>query len=343
MSVGSGGLHERHRSLDLLRACAISMVITAHSVLAYGAPKSLAPLQLGGIGVDLFFVLSGWLLGNQLIKEFSSTGSINLLRFWARRWMRTLPAYYTILILTCIQQAISHPETPLRVEYLVFLQNYTGLPYFFVSWSLCVEEHFYLLIAPGMLLLARLGSLRWVAIVMLLGAPMLFRQLGWYGSIEETHVRWDGCMLGVALAVCRTVTPRVWKLLSVAAPTLGAMGVVLLIGNLLGRWWPGLGIRDYETAVYALIFAALVLLATCDSPWRERMYLPGSRYIALRAYSLYLVHPDVLFALKRIPLDIPFPLFYLGGWIGSCVVAEGLYRLVEKPFMDARSRLSISR
>jgi peptidoglycan/LPS O-acetylase OafA/YrhL len=116
MSVQVSGEHERYRSLDLLRASAIAMVITAHSVLAYGAPKSLAPLQLGGIGVDLFFVLSGWLLGNQLIREFSRTGSINLTRFWIRRWMRTLPAYYAVLLVTSIQLAITRPEVPLRPE-----------------------------------------------------------------------------------------------------------------------------------------------------------------------------------------------------------------------------------
>jgi peptidoglycan/LPS O-acetylase OafA/YrhL len=343
MSVQVSGEHERYRSLDLLRASAIAMVITAHSVLAYGAPKSLAPLQLGGIGVDLFFVLSGWLLGNQLIREFSRTGSINLTRFWIRRWMRTLPAYYAVLLVTSIQLAITRPEVPLRPEYLVFLQNYTGLPYFFISWSLCVEEHFYLLVGPVILLLARMGSRRWLAIAMLLSAPLLFRQLGWYGVIEETHVRWDGCMLGVALAVCRTVLPSLWKRLSAAAPVLAAVGVLLIACNLAGRWWPALGIRDYELLVYALIFAALVLLATSDSRWRERMYVPGGHYVAVRAYSLYLVHPDVLWAIKRIPLEIPFPLFYLAAWIGSCIVAEGLYRLVEKPFMDARNRIAIAR
>lgn len=335
---------QRYRSLDLLRALAIVLVITAHSVLAYGAPASLAPLQLGGTGVDLFFVLSGWLLGTQLIRELSQTGSIDLPRFWLRRWMRTLPAYYAVLLFTMLQQVLMHPENRVRYDYLVFLQNYaTQMPYFAVSWSLCVEEHFYLLVGPVLLLLARLGSYRWIPVTLLLAAPLAFRLLGWFGSSEQTHVHCDGCMLGVALAVCRERAPRWWALLTRAAPVLAGIGLGLYALNFVARWWPALGIHDYDKAVYALIFGSCVVLVSRNVWWQENMYVPGARYVALRAYSLYLLHPEVLALLKRFASGLPFVLFYLAVWIGSCVLAEALYRIVEKPIMDARDRFAAAR
>jgi peptidoglycan/LPS O-acetylase OafA/YrhL len=337
-------MHDRYRSLDTLRASAIGLVITAHSVLAYGAPTSLAPLQLGGIGVDLFFVLSGWLLGGQLIRELENTGTIQLRRFWIRRWMRTLPAYYAVLLLTMAEQALSHPDKSLRLDYLVFLQNYTThLPYFFVSWSLCVEEHFYLFIAPALLLLGRLGGFRWIVMCALLILPLLFRTLGWFTSPDETHVRWDGCMLGVALAACQVTAPKVWTALSRSAPLIAGGAVVLLLINLIARWWPQLGWHDYDKLVYALIFGSFVVLASRNAWWQEHLYLPGAHYVAVRSYSLYLIHPEILALMKRFGGGLPFPVFCLLTWAGSCLLAECLYQIIERPFMAARERLAVAR
>jgi peptidoglycan/LPS O-acetylase OafA/YrhL len=332
----------RHRSLDLLRAAAIALVITAHTVLAYGSPPSLTPLRLGGTGVDLFFVLSGWLLGTQLIKELSRTESIDVKRFWLRRWMRTLPAYYAVLAFTFLQQFIRFPEKKLQLGYLVFLQNYGDLPYFTVSWSLCVEEYFYLCVAPAMLLLARLRSrIRWVPIALLFFAPLTFRMLGWFHSYEETHVRWDGCMLGVLLAACRVRAPRTWAWLTRAAPVLAGVGLTIYLANYAGRWlW---GQQDYDKLVYALIFGSFVVLVSRDCWWQEKIYIPGASYIAVRAYSLYLMHPEVLALLKRYAAGLPFPVFYLAAWVGSCAVAEVLYRVLEKPIMDMRDRFAAAR
>jgi peptidoglycan/LPS O-acetylase OafA/YrhL len=94
----------RYRSMDFFRSIAILMVILSHSILSYGAPQYLSPLQLGGTGVDLFFVLSGWLLGGQLFKEINIDGNVSIRKFWIRRWMRTLPAYYAVLMLSVTQR-----------------------------------------------------------------------------------------------------------------------------------------------------------------------------------------------------------------------------------------------
>jgi len=108
---------ERIRSMDVLRALAIILVLVAHLVLGYGAPQSFAFLQFGGLGVDLFFVLSGWLLGGQLFKQ-AKQKNINVLEFWRRRWYRTLPAYYFVLMLTIFQQYVTKSDFKSPIEYL---------------------------------------------------------------------------------------------------------------------------------------------------------------------------------------------------------------------------------
>jgi peptidoglycan/LPS O-acetylase OafA/YrhL len=72
-------------------------------VLSYGSPSYLAPLQFGGTGVDLFFLLSGWLIGSQLFTEKQKSSTIDVKRFWIRRWMRTMPAYFVVLLATLAQ------------------------------------------------------------------------------------------------------------------------------------------------------------------------------------------------------------------------------------------------
>ena len=140
---------QRNFSLDCFRALAIILVFTGHSILSFGSPELLAPLQFGGTGVDLFFVLSGWLIGNQLLIEKKRFGDIQITRFWIRRWMRTMPAYYAVLSVTILQLYLTKDNFTFPWPHIFFLQNYFGdLNVFFVSWSLSVEEQFYLFIAP---------------------------------------------------------------------------------------------------------------------------------------------------------------------------------------------------
>ena len=85
-------MSNRNHSLDILRSLASVLVVNCHLASTLGGDGTLSALQLGGRGVDLFFVLSGWLLGHQLLAELRKTGKVEVGRFWRRRWLRTLPA-----------------------------------------------------------------------------------------------------------------------------------------------------------------------------------------------------------------------------------------------------------
>lgn len=338
-------MDKRYRSMDLLRAIAILLVVLAHTILSYGAPNHLAPLQLGGTGVDLFFVLSGWLLGGQLFKESEKQGRINIKRFWIRRWMRTLPAYYSVLILQVIQRYITKENVEFPWEFFVFVQNYNHpFGFFSISWSLCVEEQFYLLIAPLLGLLTSINKkTTTITLLVMLVLPFIFRQMGWYSSIEETHVRIDCCVAGVFIAHIYHQYRSTWLQLTKYAPRIALISVLFYLLFYIARYNPQLGINDPDVLLLAIIFGSWVMLANANDYWSNSLYLPGANYIATRSYALYLLHPESLAILKRYFIYLPFPVYLAFALIGSLMLSEVIYRLIEKPIMDARETFAFSK
>jgi peptidoglycan/LPS O-acetylase OafA/YrhL len=124
-------------------------------------------VSIGKYGVDLFFVLSGWLIGNLYWREHARFGEVQLLRFWSRRWLRTIPPYLAALALSWLAVKLERRE-PFDWGYLLFIQNYyQRIPFFLVSWSLCIEEHFYLFVPLLLLVTNRFR----------LAAPLVFGAL----------------------------------------------------------------------------------------------------------------------------------------------------------------------
>jgi len=331
--------------MDVLRAAAILLVIVGHSVLSYGSPSNLAPLQFGGTGVDLFFVLSGWLLGGQLFKELQRTKTINIKNFWARRWMRTLPAYYAVLFVSIAQRYLTKDNVSFPWEYLVFIQNYHNpLEFFSISWSLSVEEQFYLAIAPLLCLLASFKAVnRTIILVVLLLLPETFRILGWYEHTSETHVRWDGCIMGVLLANIRYSYEKIWKWLLKYAHYCAFITFFIYLLSFYNRWHPELGLPDPNKLILAFMFGAWVIFANSEHRCIKNLYIPGANYIATRSYAMYLLHPEALALVKRFILDLPFIVYFSSALIITLILSEILYKLIEKPFMDLREKLKISK
>jgi peptidoglycan/LPS O-acetylase OafA/YrhL len=332
-------------SMDLLRACAILLVLVGHAVLSYGAPKHLAPLQFGGTGVDLFFVLSGWLLGCQLFKELKKNNKINIKKFWTRRWMRTIPAYYAVLCFSVAQQYFSRPSFDFPWEYFIFIQNYYyPLEFFSISWSLSVEEQFYLAIAPLVAFSAKLKApKRTLILITVLVLPLIFRQLGWSNNYQETHVRWDGCVMGVLLAHLYYSYPLFWQRLIRIAPTLAIIALLMYIYNFYAHWNHDLPFRNPDKLLLAFMFGSWVLLANSGKEWATNLYLPGAQYIATRSYAMYLLHPEALALLNRLSIKVPFVVYLAATLVITLLLSELLYRIIEKPSMDIREKFSVSK
>lgn len=335
--------HNRIRSMDTFRSVAILMVLLAHSILGFGSPSLLAPLQLGGMGVDLFFVLSGWLLGSQLFKEMER-GGISVKRFWIRRWMRTMPAYYVVLLYTISQQVLTkeNPSTPWT--YFLFIQNYDyPLEIFSVSWSLAVEEQFYLFIAPFLALTIYLTpSFRLVLLILLLLLPSIFRFYELYGTTMETHVRLDGCIMGVLLACLKYQHRIIWNVLLKYSLAMASLSTIFFMLFFYQRWFPLSWLEDPGYLTRAMMFGAWVVFANSSDRVRWGFNFPGANYIATRSYAIYLLHPDAIAIANRLPIELSFIIYLSIVFLLSVTASEVLYRLIELPFMNMRSQVRLA-
>ncbi len=333
----------RNAWLDSLRALAIFAVLNCHAASNYCTLSGqsqrgiYAAFGLGGHGVDLFFVLSGWLLGNVLFRELETTQTIDVRRFWMRRWLRTLPAYFAILALTLLQRTFQGRIEASDAWFFIFGQTYafTELPFFGISWSLCVEEHFYLLVAPLLLLGYRRKMFNTCILLGIVLIPSLLRAYGLCANVNQTHARIDQCAVGVLLAHVAVAYPMVWEWLKSRLHWLVPSVALVLLSLFLSRWLNA-GF-ELPLLVYALMSGVLVVLSQASRYWSEHACHPIVRFVATRSYSLYLVHIEAMAALKYFHVS-NFLLYLIATWTLSLAMAELLYRCVELPGMRLRDR-----
>ncbi|HEY0318718.1 MAG TPA: acyltransferase family protein [Solirubrobacterales bacterium] len=342
--------------IDALRALAVLAVFFYHSGVGW--------MPGGFLGVDLFFVISGYLITSLLLREFRSGGAVHLGRFWLRRAKRLLPAVGVMIALTMVVAAIVEPDRidALRGDALASLAYFANWHFIFSDqsyfeqfqrpslfthlWSLSVEEQFYLfwplVFAAGMKLFGRrrllfgvlAGALGSVVLAWILFDPGSDASRIYYGT--DTHA--VGLLAGVALAlVWSPIELRRRRSGPLVGPILDAVGVLALAYVVLSF----LRVHDYDLALYHggylwLAIVVALLLAAMAHPAARLGTLVGSPpvlWLGLRSYSFYLWHWPVL-ALTRPGLDvelsrgilIPLQLAFV------LLLADLSYRFVELPF-----------
>jgi peptidoglycan/LPS O-acetylase OafA/YrhL len=350
--------------LDILRGIAVLMVVLAHLELPGSDPPLLITQTLdlfasagGRAGVDLFFVLSGFLVSGLLFKEFDASGQVSAGRFLIRRGFKIYPAFWAVLsFIVAVRLWKGHgvPLDRLAGE-LLFLQNYLGRlsdPH----WTLAVEEHFYLLLAglfvwhshskrPG----ATAGDWVPVTFVMMALACLLWRftaYVTWPNCPElvlmKSHARMDGLFVGVLLAWgCRKLQWHSWVQARLPLPV--CLGIAFLCLLLLDRGLNGRqGWAEYAGMNVTASAAALLLLAgigqrrALNQPWWRAL---GS--VGKHSYSIYLWHtPWLRFLQPYISKYLPWSDLW---WV-SCILGIGgsialgrlMAEIVEKPCLRLR-------
>jgi peptidoglycan/LPS O-acetylase OafA/YrhL len=357
--------------LDLMRAIAIVMVMCSHTLWIVPEMRGITRMifsAFGILGVDIFFVLSGFLIGRILYKMYVSKDFAfkDMTYFWVRRWFRTLPNYYLALIVNILVAVYIGNQLPEHLwKYGFFLHNFsTQLPWFFPeSWSLSVEEFAYIL---GPLLLYLVLFFRKKT-----PRPRLFLQVTvfilllfiltklWYNH-EETirHMRYwtltvksiviyriDAIYYGVLAAYISIVKPKLWINMRYVACAFGVLTLIAFNFLVPIKGW---FITEYPAFWNVWYFIIKSLAIACTLPLLSQIKsAPNSiriplTYISILSYAIYVFHYSIIMQLMKyfIPSEpmegldlIVYLLVYV---LITFVVSYGVYRLYEKPMTDLR-------
>lgn len=340
--------------LDGLRALSIIAVVWQHTHPGYsGWPIS----HNGFLGVDMFFVLSGFLITSLLLTEQRLTGTISLAQFYLRRSLRIFPLYYAVLALMAGYFAFAKPSAQGQAFlselpwHLAYASNWVSLKSMMaITWSLSTEEQFYL-VWPPVLALLGVGSLWWLGAFLVFNQAINFGALDTvlaalrlpYDSLPILQITFTPILLGVLLAFALrmpAVKSRLQRLPVGALPL--ACAVALAVANLPGdiRGWPRLSFHVAAMVVIALVVAQPQHRIVRLLEWRPLAY------IGVVSYGVYLLHKFTLHVTQRgldaLAISAPEARFVLV-LIAAVALAALSHRFIEAPMLRLKSRFSARR
>lgn len=355
----------RNFGLDVIRASAILLVVLSHCTYILPEPNTVfvnGIRLLGATGVDIFFVLSGYLIGGILIKKLNSNERSfkQLFHFWKRRWFRTLPNYVIVLLLNIILLKLLDKAIVKDIWlFIPFIQNFTTPhPDFFTeAWSLSIEEYAYLIlplvIYLTLYIFKTMSALKVFIITTVLSISILFLfKIQFYNSVEvESYRSWssqfrkvviyrlDAIYYGFILVYLMTK----YRFFMRQKNVLGIIGCSIFIISHLFILLLGITPENFELFFSVFYLPLISLSIALVFPWfiglkTNNYTLRLFTYISTRSYSIYLVNYSlVLLTLQHFFSESVFTLItYL---IITIIVSELLYQFIEQPFLKLRERL----
>jgi peptidoglycan/LPS O-acetylase OafA/YrhL len=351
-------VRNRTIELDFLRGIAIIAVMGYHFHTVATGFRVIPIIQypfthFGREGVNLFFTLSGFLVGGLLLRQYASTGVIDARRFIVRRIFKIWPAYYVLIAFHMV--AGRHPLSTFAVQNLTHLQNYLGTS-ISQTWSLAVEEHFYLLLPALLLLFARwklranaiLAMLGLICLAVLIGRSIVVANGGLDAAFFQTQYRIDSLLAGVMLAAVYWMKPDLYRRLA------QKKGMLLAIVGFLVAWLAFATRHDAldESIGYTIQsagYVALIVLMLEHTGAMARMWLfRAIAWVGVYSYGIYLWHSiafapaDILIS-KTSALGLPALVIWalaLAFQIAIAISAGYITtRLVEFPFLLLRNAL----
>ncbi len=337
-------------SLDGVRAISFLIVFAAHSGLDWIVP--------GRLGVNIFFLLSGYLITTLMIRERAKTGWISLKLFYARRALRIFPPMYSIAGATLLYLWLSHQMAGITAgglcSQLFYYQNYWyhgGLiPGLGPLWSLAVEEHFYLFFPPLMLLFLdrwRMNysqiakALVWICVAILIWRCVVVAYMpdGLRWARDQSDTRADSILFGCVLA-CLEKTGACERILSqrrleryVVPASLLLLLVTVAIRNVVFR-------ETLRYTLQALAIAPMLyyVVYVPQTVVGRILNTPILGRLGILSYSLYLLHATVLLEMNR--LLHSKVLAAIVAFVVAVMLAEAIHILVERPTERLRKRFA---
>jgi len=361
--------------LDGIRGLAILLVVLWHCAVRTNFPPArlgvLQPLVLAGwSGVDLFFALSGFLITKLILDEERATGALDVRRFYLRRALRILPAFYLVLALNLLVLPLlpafasvraAQGRRPLEVaSLLTYWSNYYYAltrtdppPALGVYWSLCVEEHFYLL-WPAFLRGVRSPAARGAgALALCLLLPALRWRAGALGEPAAvvhvlSHLRVDSILWGGLGALVFEAAQR--------RPRARCAVLGLAAAAVMAAFWRGALSVDPTPAGHALGLSALALMASAlavevaaapAAPLTRALELAPLRGLGRVSYGMYLLHFQVIdlaapAVIRLLRYATPSTYFVLAALslAGTWLAAAALFHLFERRFLALKGRFT---
>ncbi len=360
---------QKFYGLDHLRAFAIIFVFLFHYfILSGGEPEWLPDFAaFGWTGVDLFFVLSGFLIASQLFSQLKLGGSFSLKQFFIKRTFRILPTFLFTLGLYFFFSSFPEKQSlPPLWKFLTFTQNISlnlqDFGAFSHAWSLCVEEHFYLLFPVILFLLEKTKFLKnsyWLLILLfLLGfiiriysfynlyLPKSEEENGWmywYRYIYyPTYNRLDGLLVGVSIAAIYQFLPHIWNKIAKYGNQFIILGLFILTGAyFLCENQQSFNASIFGFSLIAIGYGCMVVGAISSTTFLYKWNSKITTFIAKLSYAIYLTHKGVIhmthLVLQEVKLDANVLLLIC---IVTCVGFAYLINLIiERPFMKLRNRI----
>lgn len=366
--VDGAEVHDRMFGLDLCRTLAVATVVFGHLFL-YSLPHDyvVAVGFTAIFGVDLFFCLSGFLIGRILLQEsskWSTEKDRGVLRFWYRRWMRTVPLYLFFFLVELQTYWGGASSIGGQSLYLLFAQNlaWPMTNFYRLTWSLAVEEWFYFLFPLVILFGMGLGKSPRVAVfititIFLIVPPMLryimFDAQGIFNNLDPNirHIvifRLDSIGFGVLIAyIDRWHKPLFQKIVDI-----WWIFAILAFGCMMFIKWEYFGMSASKNMVMiyftfsSIVFAGLIPFFSRLSPTRFKIFNRFVKYTSLISYSLYLGHilsfTLGVYMLKQFNI---FESIYPNPWIVyplflalAYLLGSFTYFLIEKPLLMLRDR-----
>lgn len=339
-------------SLDGIRAIAVGLVVIAHSGLENRVP--------GGLGVTIFFVLSGYLITTLMRIEHGRLGSIDYRNFYLRRLLRLMPPLLIVVAVTAVLARLGVIDEAYTIggllstlfyfgNYYVITYDYVGIPHGMgVVWSLAVEEHFYILypFLAAFLLRRTRASLAALTLTLLCVVVLAWRYwLASHGVADEyinmaTDTRIDAILIGCIVALWKNpwldrkqVQPRSQDWLLMAA-CLAGLAASLLYRDEFFR-------QTLRYTVQGVAIAGLLYLSVLHSqraPFRWLNFRPLV-YLGGVSYTVYLSHHVTMFALAKHWPQLNVIALFLATLVITLGVAELMRRWVEQPTARLRKRL----
>lgn len=358
--------------LDHLRAFAIFYVFLFHYSIMFPSPDWLYSISnFGWTGVDLFFVLSGYLISSQLFAKIDRRQPISFREFFLKRFFRIIPAYLTVLALYFLFPSFRERESPAPLwKYLTFTQN-LGLKLrtqgtFSHAWSLCVEEHFYLFLP---LILIALVYFKWVKqgaklLLFFFVAGFCIRLFVWYTYLEPvvgqdgfwarwftsiyypTYNRLDGLLAGMSIAAIFQFRPQLKQRLQQYSNYLLLAGIAIVVGAYFlcrNENQVSFGASIFGFPLISLGYGLIVIAAISPKVFLYRVPSKLTFHIASLSYALYLTHKIVVHVsqeqLAKLGMAKESVWMFVLCMLTSILGAWLLNRLIEKPFLKLRDKV----